>query len=449
MLFSPLMAAVLAVPAAHACPTIATGTTEQLTYDVARVALVHQDRRTTFTVSVNPVGEQQNFALVLPVPALLEADDIRVIEGDVFERLDGYTGILRMADAGCASAGGGGEGEGEGEGESDAGSGSVTVEAEYLVGGYELALLSATESAGLFDWLDANGYHLAEATIPVLEDYIDEGMFFLTARVHEETAVADGSPLPPLQVAYDADVMTIPIRLAARNSPGEQDMLVYAITDRSGGAVAISNYPEFSIRDQCIWGRGGSGDFLDFYEDLFRTGWEEAGRAGWTTEWSGRPYSCSPCSPVPLFDVDLVSLGFEGDFYDHHLTRLHVRYTPETATQDLMLYSTGINRSIVTSFADANAGNETCIDSCPTRVGGSTGGGSGSDSSDASDVSDVSDSAEADGFDSGRPGSDDGEHVDEDGAGRSKGSCANTSASAAFALLLGVPALLARRRARD
>jgi len=352
---------------AEACPTVATGTPQQLTYDVARTAIVHQDGRTTFTVSINPSGEQQEFALVLPVPALLAEDDIAVLDGEIFGRLEGYTGLLTMQDAGCipsdTASDGGTESEGAG--------GDVTVEAEYLVGDYEITILSATDSSGLFGWLEANGYHLGETTIPVLEDYIAEGMYFMTAKVSAEATSADGSALPPLQVGYDADVFSIPIRLAARNSPGEQDMLIYAITDAgsTGGRVGVSNYSELVVEDKCIWGDPDSDDFMSFYKDRFNAAWEADGYAGWAVEWAGEAGSCSPCSGVQITDEDLTNLGFSGTLEDHHLTRLHVKYTPATATQDLMLYASGMSEPKVTSFADDNESNRECIELCDASSG--------------------------------------------------------------------------------
>jgi len=381
-------------PAAHACPTIATGTNQALTYDVARTAIVRQNGRVTFTVSINPEGQSQDFALVLPVPALLQESDIAVLDGEVFARLDAYTGLLTMADAGCVQTdystedGGGGD-----DGGGDDGGGGVTVEAEYLVGDYEVAILSATESEGLFTWLADNGYQLAEPTIPVLEDYIAEGMYFMTARVAAEATVADGTPLPPLQVGYDSEAFSIPIRLAARNSPGEQDMLIYAVTDRSelGQRVGIANYSELTIPDKCIWGTPGVDDFMEFYETEFRPRWADAGFAAWTTEWAGSSGSCSPCSGVNLTEEDLTALGFEGGLEAHYLTRLHVRYTPDTATQDLTLYASGLDEPKVTSFADDNADNRQCIDVCgldETEIDESDPGGEAPELDDRPDASD-------------------------------------------------------------
>ncbi len=374
---------------AAACPTVATGTPQGLTYDVAKTSIVQQNGRTTFTVSINPSGEQQDFALVMPVPALLAESDIAVLDNSVFETLEGTTGLLTMADAGCVAAGSdaaadGGDGGGGGGGGP---TGSVHVEAEYLVGDYEITILSASESAGLFTWLNDNGYHLMPPTIPVLEEYIDQGMYFMAAKVSDEATAADGSSLPPLQVGYDADAMAIPIKLAARNAESQQDMLIYAVTDRTegGGSVGISNYPEFQVADKCIWGDPATDDFQAFYEERFAAGWEAQGQAAWTVEWSGRSGSCSPCSGVQVDAETLAALGFEGDVEDHHLTRIHMRYTPDTATADLMLYNSGIDTAKTTSFADDNAANRECIADCATGEVAGGGDGSGSDGAGGAD----------------------------------------------------------------
>jgi hypothetical protein len=344
------MLAGLVSPAAHACPTIATGTKQALTYDVARTAIVRQNGRVTFTVSINPEGQSQDFALVLPVPALLQESDIAVLDGEVFGRLDGYTGLLTMADAGCiqtdyATEDGGG---GDGGGDDGGGSGGVTVEAEYLVGDYEVAILSATESDGLFTWLADNGYQLAEPTIPVLEDYIDK----------------------------------------------------------------------------CIWGDPATDDFMEFYETEFRPLWADAGFAAWTTEWAGAWGSCSPCSGTNLTEEDLDALGFEGGLEAHFLTRLHVRYTPDTATQDLMLYASGLSEPKVTSFADDNVDNRDCIDVCGME-------------------------AEADDSDPGgaAPGEEPGDAAKPAPSEDKSAGCATVTGGGALAVLFG--SLLAGLRRRD
>jgi hypothetical protein len=362
----------LSSPAALACPTIATGTPAQLSFDTAQVVLVHQDGRTTFSVSINPEGNSQDFALVLPVPTMLEEGDIRTLDSDIFAQLDGYSAPRRLDDAGCgyqavvpcwedypmADAG-----ESGGEG-----GGAVDIEATYLVGSYVISILSAEESTDLKRWLDDNGYYLPEGAEERLAEYIEAGSYFLVAKVSAEATSADGTPLMPLQVSYASEVMTIPIRLAALSAVENQDMVIYTLTPESQGRVGLSNYPEFSVPETCVWGTEHPGNFSADQGKRFDAAWAATGGAAWTLEFADLAGNCSPCTNVNPFqgtyEGDVLSeLGFDATSGDWpYLTRLHMRYNRETAVEDLMLYTTNITEPEVLTYADANEGNFACIE---------------------------------------------------------------------------------------
>jgi uncharacterized protein (TIGR03382 family) len=362
---------------AFGCPTIATGTTSPLQFDVAQVAIVRQDGRTTFSVSVNPTGTAQEFALVMPVPEVLTQDQVRTLDSKLFATLNGYTAPRHVNDAGCASGGDADSDiDADTDTDTDGGAGAdVEIEAFYLVGEYAVTILSAQESSALFTWLDDRGYSLPDGAEDRLGEYIEAGSFFLAAKVADTAALADGSPLSPLQIAYDSPLFSIPIRLATLNSPGEQDMVIYAIVDEAEGRVGIANYPEVFIEDTCMWGEAAIDDFADFYEDHYTAAWEVAESAAWGVEFSGGLNDCNPCTDTYPTAELLEELGFRGAFEDHYMTRLHVRYTTEQATQDLSLYSSGIKSALTTSFADETFLNKKCIefycDGTPTWGGDS------------------------------------------------------------------------------
>ena len=365
-----MILSLLLAPTAFACPTIATGTPSGLRFDIAQVAIVREEGRTTFSVSINPTGDTQSFALVMPVPTVLTEEEVSTLDGEIFARLDGYTAPRHVSDAGCVSAMSGStndSAESDGDGFETGEDGTVDVEASYLVGDYEVVILSAEESLGLETWLTTHGYHLPDGADERLAEYIESGSFFLAAKVAPGADLADGSPLAPLQVSYASEGFTIPLRLATLNSPGEQDMIIYAITDGSaadGGRVGIANYPEFEVPDKCMWSDpSGNDDFTMFYEDAFDQMWLAEADAAWTTEFAGTWGSCNPCSGVNITEDDLTALGFTGDPWNHHVTRIRARYTPEQATQDLVLYGSGMLEPKVTSFADLSRPNSECIDS--------------------------------------------------------------------------------------
>ena len=61
----------------------------------------------------------------------------------------------------------------------------VTIEAKYLVGEYDILILSAKESSGLRSWLTENGYKLPAGAEEVLEPYIRSNMKFFVVKVNE------------------------------------------------------------------------------------------------------------------------------------------------------------------------------------------------------------------------------------------------------------------------
>lgn len=380
--------ALLASPA-FACPTIATGTTAPLDFDTARVAIVREGGRTTFSVSINPAGDPQAFALVLPVPEILDESEVRTLDPSIFVSLDGYSAPRHVSDAGCGSGDTGDSSDTDADSDSDADGSTVDVEAQYTVGEYLVTILSATESTGLETWLDTNGYYLADGAEPLLAEYIEGGSYFLTAKVADDAAVADGTPLSPLQVSYDSEIFSIPIRLATLNSPGEQDMVIYAVVDEADGRVGISNFPEFQVPSGCIWGSAAD-DFAAAYDALYTSAWTPLADAGWAVEFAGGPYSCNPCTGVYPTEAEIAELGFTGDYYDHYLTRIHMRYTPEQADQNLMLYASGLDESKVTAYADDTTNNRRCIDSfcdgTPTNADTDTDTDADADSDADSDV---------------------------------------------------------------
>lgn len=352
--------------AALACPTLAAGDPTKLSFDTAQVIIARDEDETVFSVAINPKGRAQDMALVLPVPVVPAEEDIRTLDPDIFARMDGFTAPRHVSDAGCGGGGGGatdGSGEGEGEGEITE-EGAVDVEATYLVGDYEIFILSAEESGALLDWLDSRGFSLAPGSEALLGDYIDSGSYFFAARVAPDAALANGNALAPLQVRYESEVFSIPIRLAAQNSPGVQDMIITALVPLTDGEVGIANYPSFRVPDKCVWDSEW-GSFSAFYQQAFVEAWEEQGDAAWAREYSSIGWGASPESSVWLEEDDFAELGLPGFYSDSvYISRLHLRYTPEQADQDLVLYPSGIMESTVLSYADDTERNRSCIDDC-------------------------------------------------------------------------------------
>jgi hypothetical protein len=117
-----------------------------------------------------------------------------------------------------------------------------------------------------------------------------------------------------------------------------------------GGGTGISNYPQATVEDECMWDEATGGDLMSFYGDRVAEAVEKEGGAAWIQEhvW---PLSqkCDPCtSPQAFAPEDLVALG--APQLAPVLTRLRMRYTPALADQDLVIYESGIQELQQTRF---------------------------------------------------------------------------------------------------
>ena len=170
------MTLILLVAQAHAfCGTFVGGDGALLTNSASQVVLAREGTRTTLTLAMDYQGDLSEFALLIPVPEVLDAADVTSPEGRLLTDIDTYSMPREVAYAcsdvvskefrslgcggllgGCSSPDGGMYMDSGELGESSAD--TVSVESAFSLAGYEFVVLSAEESAGLETWLDDNGY---------------------------------------------------------------------------------------------------------------------------------------------------------------------------------------------------------------------------------------------------------------------------------------------------
>ena len=155
------------------------------------------------------------------------------------------------------------------------------------------------------------------------------------------------------------------MRLGTLNSPGQQDVVMFILTDENDGQVMISNYTEVTIEDECMVDVAAEGGASNYYGTQFAEAWEEQGTGeGWITEYAWATSSCDPCPTSPPTNEELEQAGYEGDSWDSFFTRLRVRYTAEAATEDIMLYTSGIRATEQIRFIDYNVEMEDRFEVC-------------------------------------------------------------------------------------
>ena len=311
----------------------------------SQVALVRSEDKTVMTMANDFRGDPKEFAIVIPVPTFLEKDQIHVGDRALLEHLDAYSAprlveyfdedpcrpvredqILSRAVPQAAGA----------AREKNLG---VTVEARYLVGEYDILILSARESQGLETWLGGNGYRIPPGASAVLGSYIRQGMRFFVAKVNlKEQARLGYQYLRPLQVAYESPKFMLPIRLGTVNADGPQELFVYALTRR--GRVETTNYRTVRLPSGMDLPVYVKTKFPDFYRAMFSEQVRREDMRSVFLEYAWDMSWCDPCAADPLSRDELRQLGV---FWAQEvfLTRLHVRYDAAHFPEDLAFQETG------------------------------------------------------------------------------------------------------------
>lgn len=152
----------------------------------SQVVLARQDDKTVITMVNDFKGDPKEFAVVIPVPTLIERGQINVGDKKIVDHLDAYTSprLVEYFDEGpCQirrlqerpmSLGAAGVNSALAKARADVL--GVTVQAQYTVGEYDIVILSAKQGEGLETWLKENGYRLPKGAAEVLGSYVKQKM---------------------------------------------------------------------------------------------------------------------------------------------------------------------------------------------------------------------------------------------------------------------------------
>ena len=340
----------------------------------SQVIIVRDGNRNVITMYNDFKGNLKDFAMVVPVPVVLQKKDIKVVEQSIFNTLNEYSKPRlveyydqnpcnqydEMKPAALSGKVPGIQLRGMGSLSKSDKEYSVKIEAKYLVGEYAILILSAKESTGLKTWLEENGYKIPEGAEEVLEPYIKSNLKFFVVKVNEaEKKKLPGNFLRPIQISFTSPKFMLPIRLGMANADGDQDMIVYAFTKK--GRIEATNYRTISLPTSKNIPLFVKNNFGNFYSNLFEHQWDKEGKAIAMLEyaWDVSPKNfvkCDPCVATAPSTQDLVQAGVwwinrdwndysdvdnEEDYSNNvYFTRLHVRYNRKFFPQDLMFQVT-------------------------------------------------------------------------------------------------------------
>jgi hypothetical protein len=350
----------------------------------SQVILVRHQDRTVISMLNDYRGALKEFALVVPVPQVLQRGQIHVGDKRLFDRIDAYSSP-RLAeyydDSPCLRA------EPESRRFDMAGAAApaasarkalrevslgVTVEAAYTVGEYDIVILSAKQSDGLESWLRDNGYRIPRGASAALKPYVRQQMKFFVAKVNlKEQARTGLTTLRPLQFAFESRKFMLPLRLGMVNADGPQDLIAYVLTPR--GRVEATNYRTVKLPADMDLPVHVRSDFTGFYKAMFDRQARSQGHRVVFTEYFWDMSWCDPCAADPLTPEELKAAGvfwLEGKPDETGaltvpqaarralssgpqpvmLTRLHLRYTRDTFPEDLVFQETDDRANFQTRY---------------------------------------------------------------------------------------------------
>jgi hypothetical protein len=321
-IFGAVLAATMAGSGAAAafCGFYVGGADAKLFNDATQVVMMREGTRTVLSMQNSYKGPPQNFAMVVPVPVVLQKENVKTLPMNIFARVDQMTAprlveyweqdpcrqeppespmrkMSRAAAVPMAPSGG-----------ARAADLGVTVEAQFTVGEYEIVILSALDASGLETWLRRESYTIPDGAEPYLRPYVVAGSKFFVAKVDVKKVKFDGgvAALSPLRFHYDTDTFSLPVRLGLMNSAGTQDLIVNVFA--KGQRYEVANYPNVTVPTNFDVQEAARGQFGTFYASLFDRTLAKVPKAV-VTEYSWDASTCDPCPSPPLTPSDLATLG--------------------------------------------------------------------------------------------------------------------------------------------
>lgn len=302
------------------CGFYVSGADAELYNNATMVVLMREGTRTVLSMRNNYQGPPEAFAMVVPVPVVLQEENVKTLNNTVFSRVDKLSaprlveyweqdpcaqddekkedGVARKALAAAPAA----------EAEPAKDDLGVTVEAQFEVGEYEIVILSADDSLGLDKWLRREKYNIPNGAEAVLKPYVENDMKFFVAKVNpEKVKFVDGmAELSPLRFHYDDDRFSLPVRLGLLNAKDKQDLIVNILA--RGKRYELANYENVTIPTNLDVADSVREDFGAFYASLFDLTLEKNPKAV-VTEYSWDASTCDPC-PEPALNIgELMTLG--------------------------------------------------------------------------------------------------------------------------------------------
>jgi hypothetical protein len=217
-------------------------------WEPGQTAFLHHDAAAGIEeLSILPrfYGEPTDFAWIVPVPSLPE---VWAADPELFRQLSALTApVYRSRDGfwDCASR------FDYAAGDAEPTDGGVEIIDDQVIGIYRTLIVAATAAGALTDSLDTWGFlHEGNraAVLPVLEDYVDEGWYFVAMSVDSAAVAGAGWPygkaatspdapwywypaLQPMTFRFASAQPIYPLRISQVSAPDASPVSLYVAAD--------------------------------------------------------------------------------------------------------------------------------------------------------------------------------------------------------------------------
>lgn len=366
ILFSCILTGIILIfgikPALAFCGFYVAKADSSLYNQASQVIIARDKDRTVLTMSNDYQGEAKDFAMVVPVPVVLQEEQVHVSEAKILQRLDDFSAprlveyfdedpcrvVAFQEDSALDTAGLSALPRAANQKKAAADLG-VTIEEQFSVGEYDILILSAKESDGLETWLIQNDYKIPKGAKELLKPYIRQNLKFFVAKVNLEEFDSNGfEKLRPISIAFESPKFMLPIRLGMMNAQGDQDLIVYLLSPK--GQVELTNYRTVKVPSDSEVPEFVKEEFQDFYTAMFQKSYQKENQEVAFLEYAWDMGSCDPCSAQVLDQSELREAGvfwldqpnpnnrWRGN--NVFITRLHVRYNRDNFPEDLKFQAT-------------------------------------------------------------------------------------------------------------
>ena len=230
---------VLAMTVGYACcMAYATAQPVTLVDEKAIIIWNAEQKREHFIRQASFDGEAEHFGFIVPLPSHPEVAEADVAAFDLLESL-----IPRDPEADSA--------ESEGTDSDDDADGVEVIE-QYVVGDYEVTILTATDGKSMLAWLEENEYDSRPAMEEWLDHYSKMDWFFAALKFIRESD-ANEPKTEALRISFDTDAPFYPYKMPTDTwpDPHYRPLALYFIASGKASAQYQDNSAEWEA--EILW----------------------------------------------------------------------------------------------------------------------------------------------------------------------------------------------------